>query len=1310
MKLSNKRTAQLWRRTALATAVLVSLSTLSTTVNSADRKPIGDLEIYKSAEPGTATIFMMLDVSGSMGESSILNDYKQNCDNSNNNSYGDLQSEEIVAVVVGEDGTRSSFSYVPKGCQVKGGTSNNQGSDNGNKKELDRLSRLQLSLIKLFATEVYAKGNKQINDSEIGQITNNYKIGVGIFGYGNGTKGKVVVPVGKMTAAQRSKLIQEVISLSSTGNTPTAQALAEAGAYMMGTNTKKDSILAVGQRDVYNGYYIYRACKANNSTLSFNSILNLNVAACSNWDNNWYYGNSIFPRADYVVTGRPYDTYYANTQSFSGFDDSVDTAKNSSKTKYTSPIEKDQCGGNGIYLLTDGEPNGSSNQVAKTVMNESLQGSNLSVNSCDALSGSVNQAWGCMAEYTALLRNPTNPSKSPIRTATVGYGNSFAGLTGKRKITINNETKEVTDCDSGTNVDNNTRNLCRIGERRGDNEAKTYGDGGFYYVAANSSSDTANDQGTTIASSVLDFAKSLEPFNRTIPAGTITVPDNPYQASQQLPFAYLPMLAPNIDTAKSIWDGNVKKYSLNNGTLYGKNDNRLYTNVAGDLSNTTQDLWQATNFTKDGKTANDQVEAGGVYAQLATPSSGLASVRSVYVEDYKTANDKTPVLRKVGVSTEGKPVGFDQLVDTTTYTELNKRRLLSFLGFSSVLTADGLASSNVAVNDLVLSAPTVSTKVLGGVVHSKPAAISYNATLDANGSITNTRDDYVWFGSMDGSLHLVNADDGTETTAIIPKYMLEQQPKALVKDSIKETIGQPYFGVDAPWLITTDYSYDLENSKVTVDTSSGNGMFAYGGLRMGGEAFYGMDISSKATPKMLFTITPNGLNYNASTDFSRMGQIWSKPTAAKIRISKNAEPIDVLVFGGGYDMKYENDSYKATTAAPAKGNAIYIINASTGALIWSTSGETGGDKNTKTTDMINSISGGITVLDRDNDGLMDHLYAADLGGQVFRADFQNARPAEFGFTAVDNFSNKRIVRVLNTNTNTNTAPYRFYERPVISFYRNEGISGETVSNAGKIFAMVNVVSGNRSAPLSKLRTNNDYANRVYGIIDTDITQKSIYETDFKTTVSDLTESNLVNLTMSLGATPTDKVKEDTRKILIRGTKQGWYYPLTRFDGYQNVKYNKGVGDSVVINSLLYTTVYNPDKLYGKADSCTPKIQGGSERQLYCLPYGICLDASSVNGTGGYVPAGQGIQELTLGAFNKNNTDIKVLIGTTTVDERVNTKNRTKYGTDTDKNSSNIKDTQYDGGQATQTGGDGSAVEYLFNERYTLQPKAWYEKQ
>ena len=1317
---------QLWHVKALAIAVLMGFSGTVAQADTISRKPVGDLEIYKAATPGTATIFMMLDTSGSMGSGSISNDY-----GSCKTSYTSQNSEKIRAVIYKrqDDGSaadglfrdengntvkdltsiQKEVSFTPVGCKV----------GNENTIRYSRLTRLQIALIELLADEVYTI-NGTLKDT--GSLSDEYEVGLGNYSYsGDGRSAVVLAPTKALTALQRGALIDATTGLNATGNTPTAHALAESGAYMMGTSTQ-DNIQVVAERKYESRTYSWRKCNSNESTFTFDNDINQYVNACSSWT-GWSTNSSILPSYSFYQSlsnnGRTY--YNGSYNADSGFANSVASSRVEYDNKYLSPLSSKECSGSGIYLLTDGEPNASSDTRAKTIMNTSLLGSTstLAVSSCNGLTGgSSNGAWGCMAEYAALLRNTANnPLGVPIKTATVGFGSAFAGLTGKRTITIDGAPKEVTDCDSGSNVDRNTSNLCKLGERKGDDETKTFGDGGFYYT----------EESADIAASIVDFASGLVQTISTAPSGTITIPDDPYRAANQLPFAYLPMLDPDVASSASTWRGNLKKYDLDQGTLFGHssaNSNTptpLYKDIAGNLDEDTQDVWQTSNFTVAGSNANNDITAGGVYAQLEAPNSGLGSMRTLYVEDYTSASNNTPILRRLSVNGSGKPQGFDQLRDTATYTQLNKRRLLSFLGFDNLLTNDGQATDTTDVEDLTLSVPTTPIKVLGGVVHSKPTAISYSAALDTNGRIIDPRDDYVLFGSMDGALHLVDSDNGEEEVAIIPKYMMEVQPKAVVDGSIIDKVGEPYFGVDAPWLVTTDYSYDLDpaNPRVAVDNSAGKGMFAYGGLRMGGSAFYGMDISDVSTPEILFTITQDGLRSSTSaksstTGFSRLGQIWSKPTAAKIRLTRDADPTNVLIFGGGYDMGYEEDSYVPTTSAPAQGNAIYMIDAETGELIWSTSGEAGITKNLKTNSMINSIVGGVTILDRDNDGLMDHLYVADLGGQVYRADFENARPATNGFTEVNNFSNRRVTRILDVAPSSSANKkyaYRFYERPIVSFYRNEGITGESVANNGQLFALVNIISGNRSAPLSTLRNDNANANRIYGIIDTDITNTNIYSNTFVPTVQNITESNLTPLATALGSEPTTAIKMTAKEDMIRGTTQGWYYPLTRFDGYSNVRYNKGVGDSAVINNLLYTTVYNPDKQYpGTTASCSAQITGGSERQLYCLPYGICMEDSSVSGTGGYLPAGQGIQELTLGAYNEDNTDTKLLIGTSTLTERIELANRAGYGSDALKDTSNIKDLYSgEGSLPSQIDGDGSAGEFIFNERYTLQPRAWYKR-
>ncbi|MEJ6066364.1 hypothetical protein MT378_01230 [Psychrobacter sp. 16-Bac2893] len=1298
MKLSTTRTAKSWRRTAIVTAILMSVSTLSTSVNGAEKRPIGDLEIYQSLLPGNPKLMIMIDVSSSMRKGSIEKDYGQPCDSSGkNSSYGKVGGkQDDVAIKIG--GNTTDIEFQAYGCQsIKG----------GGEKEIDRLSRFQITLMRLLADEIFI-GNESAGGNGAGTslkgrlLPDSYAMGIGIFGYeSTGEKATILEPVGLLTNEKRLRLINKINSIvdptsgdikvngvsKSTKDTVTSQgvsiasALAEAGAYMMGTSPIDSTVPLLASN-------------------------------------------------------------------YSGFNDSDPTTQ--SNNKYIAPTV-DQCSGKGIFMLTDDGLKKSSSTTLPVstdpiaslanvqMMNKSLNRLATDPALLSQCTTEFGGAWRCTGAYARALRNPNNPSGHAIKTATAGIGKAFDIFgTNTQQITVDGKKVTVANC-SATGASTDNQNLCKLGELKADATA-AYGNGKFYPIPT-TSIDSEN-AARTIATSISDFASGLGGIGTAGPAGTITVPNNPYQVSEQLPFAYLPMLRPDIGSTSSVWGGNLKKYNLNNGTLYGKSNSALYTDTAGSLSTATQDLWQPATTAITG---NSAIDVGGVYANLTTPNSGFGSARTVYVEDITAAGSITPILRKVGVDPAGKLVGFSTLLDPI-YTEQNKRRILNFLGFKQYkinststepkelldISGNTPSDSPALGADTVMIQPGEAVKVLGGVVHSKPAAISYSATLDANGNITNTREDYALFGSMDGALHLVNAanDNGTEKFAIIPKKMIADQSIALVKDSKKDAVGQPYFGVDAPWLVTTDYTYGLattaaEQSKVTVDTSAGNGMFAYGGLRMGGEAFYGINITNKDAPSMMFAITPS------TVDFSRMGQTWSKPMAAKIRTSQEGAPIDVLVFGGGYDMQYESDIYKATSDAPAKGNAIYIVNANTGELIWSTSADATLGKNTNTSSMIHSITGGITVLDRDNDGLMDHIYAADLGGQVFRADFQNARPAKFGFAAVTGFSNKRVVRILNTSPTTTTtttgtaanpATYRFYERPVVSFYRNESISGETISNAGKIFALVNVVSGDRSSPLSKVRSNNTYANRVYGIIDTDVTSSTLYDENPTLAINNLTEDSLLNLNTEIDVTASTTAdalqtkKTTARNKLIRGTNKGWYYPLTRFDGYQGIKYNKGIGESVVINSLLYTTIYNPDKIYTAPQSCTTSILGGSERQIYCLPYGICSDANSKNGTGGYVPAGQGIQELTLGAFNSSNTDIKVLIGTRTLTDRINPTNRIAYGAgDTtskyyDPNSTNQNKLEAFSTLGSNVGGDGSAVEYLFSERYTLQPKTWYEKE
>nr|WP_309596671.1 pilus assembly protein PilY [Moraxella osloensis] len=1237
------------------------------------KKQIGDLEIYALPTPGNPNIMMMLDISGSMNSS--LSGCKRNTTLTNDKSF------------VYTDANDSTKTFTTTITNLQSCTSSTT-----NKTIYNRINSLKVALLTLLTNNT---------------VNNDIGLGIGIFSYnGDGKTGIIRYPIQKLTMANRQLMANYVAGLTASGGTPTPSAFAEAGAYMLGTKTSG--------------------------------------------------------------TG-------------SGFTNSDNITKIPDRTKYQQGAQQTTCAGNGIYLLTDGEPNTSVTATqAQALMNTSLSTTATKVTNCGLLPDGTRGAlgWGCMANYAQILASNANATGLPIKTATVGFGSDMAGLS--TPTTING--KKIYNCTSSTDKD--VQNLCRLGQE--------FGGGGYYYA----------DSSQDVIDSLTAFMDVLGADIRPVPSGTIVVPDDPYRADSQLAVAYYPILQAEVGKSTAVWSGNLKKYNLNEGTLYGKSDAALFSDIAGKLNPSTEDLWSAMSITKDGAVANDIVTSGGFFSNLKTPNTAVNNIRTLYLEDKQSATNSTPVIRKFGVTSAGKLTltnlsgtsgdaisTTNTFNDTAIYSRDKINYLLQFLGFT--LTD---AQKTQSLTDLVLTAPPSAVKHLGATIHSTPSMVSYSADLDATtGAVTDTRDDYALFGSSDGMVHMVNADDytttgngGRELLAFMPKLMLDKQPEALINGTSTE-VGKPYFGVDAPWLVSANYFYDLDNSKVTVMPCAENKTIdpnntrdcrntyvrAYGGLRMGGEGMYGLDLTDKNNPKMLFRID------SATTGFDRMGQIWSKPTKAKIAtgIDSTTKKVnaykDVLVFGGGYDTCYEDQGYQVgtttstlsnqksqacnrTTAAESLGNAVYMVDAKTGALIWSATkaaNTVSGATNTTVSTLNNSIVGGITVLDRNNDGYMDQLYFADMGGQVFRADFTNAGATQYntdGSIKMDkdkkpilttSFANTRVVRLLQPAFSGTDIKYnhRFYERPAVSFYR-----GDSTFNNSRLFAMVNVISGDRSSPLSKIRASDAYADRLYGIMDTDVTlaDSILYASDFTTRkestatdapkvqkVVDLTANTTASSDLLALPTVTEDYTLDTKRSAIASVKakRGWYYPLTRFDGFDKVKYTKGVGKSEVIDSFLYTTVYNPDMNYGVTESCSAKITGGSERQLYCLPYGICLKettdsagaaideyATSKNGTAGFARAGQGIQELTLGPRSSTLSNQRLLIGTQTITDRAS--NRVNFGDDSgkllagDTGSNNIgldRISQPLSG-LSKTTGDGSAPENIYNDRYTLKPNTWFE--
>lgn len=292
------------------------------------------------------------------------------------------------------------------------------------------------------------------------------------------------------------------------------------------------------------------------------------------------------------------------TNTYGGFDYSVSTSKAGSNyirmaTSLSSPTA--QCDSNGIYFLTDGAPNSTNPEIASNIMNRSLgrlgnfsttkptsglQSPPLNSSLFSDETGDETGGWEYIGEYAKRLRDASkNPSGVSIRTAVAGFGASFAGL---------KNDDDTYNCDAADATDD-AKNACKWGQK-----GAGYGEGGFFYAQ------NADD----ISNSLVAFIASL---NNTIPAapsGTIAVPSDPFRTSGSLPYAYLPTVEAQLsgdNNTNLIWPGNLKKYNIKNGTLYGKNDKLLFSidtttitgttrittpteSLAGKLYPTTQDL------------------------------------------------------------------------------------------------------------------------------------------------------------------------------------------------------------------------------------------------------------------------------------------------------------------------------------------------------------------------------------------------------------------------------------------------------------------------------------------------------------------------------------------------------------------------------------------------------------------------------------------------------------------------------------------------------------------------------------------------
>ena len=291
-----------------------------------------------------------------------------------------------------------------------------------------------------------------------------------------------------------------------------------------------------------------------------------------------------------------------------------------------------------------------------------------------------------------------------------------------------------------------------------------------------------------------------------------------------------------------------------------------------------------------------------------------------------------------------------------------------------------------------------------------------------------------------------------------------------------------------------------------------------------------------------------------------------------------------------------------------------MFDALDGSLLWWASANADGDAanvvGTYDAGLKYSVVSQIRTIDRDSDGLVDHLYFGDLGGQLWRIDLNNKAKTN------QNLFARTPTRLLNLNNNAKSP--RFYEAPAFSTY----------SLDGTIFGAVTIGSGNRSAPLVDYTVGEegrDY-DAVYNIYDKDVARgnlltlvpKSSTDNTLKYALADV-DLYTKNVTLQaedvsgittdsahklLGLTDTNRFSITTRLAPYAST-QGWYY---KFKSYK-LQSEKVMSTPIVINNDVYITTFDGSK-NGLAGDCGAGVKGESFMTLMCMPYGQCNGGSA----------------------------------------------------------------------------------------------------
>lgn len=538
------------------------------------------------------------------------------------------------------------------------------------------------------------------------------------------------------------------------------------------------------------------------------------------------------------------------------------------------------------------------------------------------------------------------------------------------------------------------------------------------------------------------------------------------------------------------WPGNLKKYHLENSVIVDANNAPAVDPATGFFYDSSRSIW--TDVDPDGR----DVESGGAAHKLPTPDS-----RRLFTNNGDS--DLSAGSNAISKANAGAFTLADfGLTGATTDPTIDQ-------------TIDWLRGSDEFDEDANPS--TTQRNAMGDPLHSQPAALVY-------GGSPGSEEVVVYTATNDGYLHAIDAATGVELWSFIPRELLSRTATLLFNPNA----SYKSYGIDGdvvPVFIDRDNNGQIDGSD-----------FAYilFGMRRGGNNYYAIDVTDKNAPKLLWNST-----------YSGAGQSWSRPTVARVNLddaSLNADK-GVVIIGAGYDPVHDGYTYPATE--DNSGAAILMLDLTTGAELWRASRDVSADL--VLSNMTRSFPSQVRVVDLDGDRFADRMYAADVGGQIWRMDIYGGQPASALVTGgvIAQIGAEGIATPSAADTR------RTYNTPDVAIF---------VDNAqSRRFISVNIGTGYRAHPLDTSAVDAFYSFR-----DPDVFTR-LAQSDYDT-YSVATNTDFVEVAGSTQA-------------VVTASDRGWKFTLPATEMV--------LSNSAVFNNEIFFVAFAPDTV--SAADCSVNV-------------------------------------------------------------------------------------------------------------------------